>query len=248
VSGSSRRRLVARSSRIGWSGAVSPAAVTTAAASPAPLQVAKGGERARVGPLEVVEQQRDGCVLGDNRNERLECVDLGERVWVAERELGAGSGSAPAGAPRRARRPRARREERCAQRNVRKNAARAPSRSPARRERRRGSSRAHRRAASCRPRPRLDLEQSEGAVERPAHAQLEHVELGRPPEQADGGRAGVVRRTQDRAGRSERTSSCRRIADSSARVSAVGSRPSSSSNRRRKPRYVSSASVWRPSV
>src|SRR5919106_329702 len=73
-------------------------------------------------------------------------------------------------------------------------------------------------------------------------------ELGQDPSQRTARAPPVSRARTIGRGSSERTSSSRRTAASSARVSAVGASPSSSSSSVRKRRYVSRASCWRPSA
>ena len=60
-----------------------------AAACAAAAKVAECGERARVGPVEIVDQQDERRVLGDESDKRLEHLDLVERrLGTSERQLG----------------------------------------------------------------------------------------------------------------------------------------------------------------
>ena len=224
--GPARSRSAARSSR-GRLRDTRPAA-----------QVAERGERARVGEVEVVEEQHDGRVLATSATSASSAsISSNVRFGAAQRELGqdllsAGRhcASSSTSGERFAKRGR--------ERHVRQMPL-EPEHVAVRRGRRRARAAARRAGASCRARPRL----RSGSAVTPSSdsariASDERVELG-PRARRGARQPGRERRhAQRRIGRgsSEWTSSWRMIAASSARVSALGSRPSSSSSRMRKSR------------
>ena len=199
-------------------------------AGAAAAQIAESGDGLRVGPLQVVDQEHEWPVLGHERDQGLEHLDLAEhRPRGSEAELGQDLrerrqlSDVDLDAGERV--PERGRERHVRQVPLELGAAGTPDSDivePA--------LQLVEQARLPEPRFALDLDQREVTAERLPGCARKRVELDSATEQPHAPVAGARPSLTIGRGSSESAFSCRRIADSSARVSRFGSSPSSSSS------------------